>query len=44
MARQSESDARQLPRLAQINTVSVEKMSPAVLRGKQIFYNAATRA
>jgi cytochrome c peroxidase len=31
----------QLPRLAQINTVAVEKMSAAVLKGKQIFYNAA---
>jgi cytochrome c peroxidase len=31
----------QLPRLAQINTVQNEKMSAAVLKGKQIFYNAA---
>ena len=31
----------QLPRLAQVNTVAVEKMSAAVLKGKQIFYNAA---
>ena len=31
----------QLPRLAQINTVAIEKMSAAVLKGKQIFYNAA---
>ena len=31
----------QLPRLAQVNTVAVEKLSAAVLKGKQIFYNAA---
>ena len=31
----------QLPRLAQVNTVSVEKLGVAVLKGKQIFYNAA---
>ena len=31
----------QLPRLAQVNTVATEKMSAAVLKGKQIFYNAA---
>ncbi len=30
-----------LPRLAQVNTVGVEKMSAAVLKGKQIFYNAS---
>src|SRR4029079_6194940 len=31
----------QLPRLAQITTVQNEKMSAAVLKGKQIFYNAS---
>ena len=31
----------QLPRLAQVNTVTNEKLSAAVLKGKQIFYNAA---
>ncbi len=31
----------QLPRLAQISTVAVEKLSAPVLKGKQIFYNAA---
>ena len=31
----------QLPRIAQVNTVAVEKLSAAVLKGKQIFYNAA---
>ena len=31
----------QLPRLAQVNTVTVEKLSAPVLKGKQIFYNAA---
>lgn len=31
----------QLPRLAQVNTVTTEKLSAAVLKGKQIFYNAA---
>ena len=31
----------QLPRLAQINTVQSEKLSAAVLKGKQIFYNAS---
>ena len=31
----------QLPRLAQVRTVAVEKLSAAVLKGKQIFYNAA---
>ena len=30
----------QLPRLAQVNTVTNEKLSAAVLKGKQIFYNA----
>ena len=30
-----------LPRLAQVSTVAVEKMSAPVLKGKQIFYNAS---
>jgi cytochrome c2 len=30
-----------LPQIAQIQTVTSEKLSPAVLQGKQIFYNAA---
>jgi cytochrome c peroxidase len=31
----------QLPRLGQISTVAAETLAPDVLRGKQIFYNAA---
>jgi hypothetical protein len=31
----------ELPRVAQISTVATEKLGPTVLRGKQIFYNAA---
>jgi DNA-binding beta-propeller fold protein YncE len=30
-----------LPQIAQIQTVTSEKLNPAVLQGKQIFYNAA---
>jgi hypothetical protein len=33
--------AAELPQVAQVKTVSGEKLSPAVLQGKQIFYNAA---
>jgi DNA-binding beta-propeller fold protein YncE len=33
--------ATTLPQLAQVQTVTSEQMSPAVLQGKQIFYNAA---
>jgi cytochrome c peroxidase len=36
-----DSNTAQLPRVAQIATVASETLSASVLRGKQIFYNAA---